>query len=390
MANAKPSSDQYNNVVNQQPVLVLERLSDELRRKLASQAVPVRILAEHPELAAPAAAMLSDLGFRAVCDSEPGVEPELDRSLVLIIGDRFSPEFLNRVLTGPWTARLERIALFGRRIGIRTLAALDEIGFAYIVKSLPTPERLASILAAVDSSTTAAHQPPIRRQATCSTIEAGYDRLFGHIRAGDLGAAVTEARHAFNHFEALLDSAAAAHWLSIIQDYHDGTAQHCSLVSAVAMLFARSLGFSIDDQRRLFEVAHFHDVGKVHVPLAILDKPGPLDPTERTIMETHALAGYDILARSGLIASEVADVARDHHEYLDGTGYPLGIGAGQIADITRIVTICDIFAALIEQRPYKRPKTAREAYAILQLMDGKLDATLLRAFSTIAESCSSD
>ncbi len=372
-------------------MVVLERLSDELRRKRTSQMVPVRILAEHPELAVPAAAMLSELGFRAVCDCEPCVESELDRSLILIIGDRFSPEFLNRVLTGPWTARLDRGALFGRRIGVRTLAALDEIGFAYIVKSLPTPERLASILAAVDPSATAARQSPLtHRQATSSAIEAGYDRLFAHIRTGDLGAAVTEARSAFNHFEALLDSAAAAHWLSIIQDYHDGTAQHCSLVSAVAMLFARSLGFSLDDQRRLFEVAHFHDVGKVHVPVAILDKPGPLDPAERAIMETHAIAGYDILARSGLIASEIADVARDHHEYLDGTGYPLGIGAGQIADITRIVTICDIFAALIEQRPYKRPKTAREAYAILQLMDGKLDATLLRAFSTIAESCSSD
>ena len=156
------------------------------------------------------------------------------------------------------------------------------------------------------------------------------------------------------------------------------------------MLFARGLGFSGGDQRRLFEAAHFHDVGKVHVPLAILDKPGALDRTERGVMEGHAEAGYDILASGDAVAGEIAEVARDHHEYLDGTGYPRGIGGHEIPDLTRIITICDIFAALIERRSYKAPKTVGQAYAILQSMDGKLDATLLRAFSNVVASCSPD
>ena len=375
---------------DQRPAVVLQRLDLELRLKLMRQAVPAAVLAERPDLGTAAALMLSDLGFVAAPWRSGTPEPDLDHGLMLIIGDRFAPDFLNDVLNGPWTTRLDRVVLFGDRLGGRTLAALDEIGFPFIVKSLPTPERLASILALADPSTAALRQSTVaRRTAAAAEIETGSDRLFELIRAGNLGAAIAEAKGAFNHFEALLDSAAAAHWLSIIQSYHDGTAQHCSLVSAIAMLFARGLGFSAGDQRRLFEAAHFHDVGKVHVPLSILDKPGALDPEERRVMETHARAGYDMLVGNDAVPGEVAEAARDHHEYLDGTGYPQGIGGRRIADITRMITICDIFAALIERRAYKAPRTAREAYAIMQSMDGKLDATLLRAFSPIAESCSS-
>lgn len=390
--NARFSASQYDNVVKtiERSHPRLEPLNGELSRKTTSQTSTIHVFAERADLGAAASLMVSNLGFAAlnhrnVCASD------LDRGLMLIVGDSFAPEFLTDVLTGPWTARLERVVLFGNRIGMRTLAALDEIGFAFIVKSLPSPERLSSILVAVDPSMLAAGQATmVRRMEASSAIETGSDRLFEHIRTGNLGAAISEAKTAFNHFEALLDSAAAAHWLSIIQQYHHGTAQHCSLVSAVAMLFARSLGFSENDQRRLFEAAHFHDVGKVNIPLEILDKPGWLDPSERSIMETHANVGYEIISLNDAIANEVADVARNHHEYLDGSGYPRGIRGRQITDIVRIITICDIFAALIERRSYKQPKSAREAYSILQSLDGKLDASLLRSFSCIAASCSSD
>lgn len=156
------------------------------------------------------------------------------------------------------------------------------------------------------------------------------------------------------------------------------------------MQFARTLGFSGADQRRLFEVAHFHDVGKIDVPLSILDKPGALTPEERVIMDRHAIAGYDILARHPDTSGEIAIGARDHHEYLDGTGYPHGSAGKGISDIARIITICDIFAALLERRSYKKPKSAHEAYAILNSLDGKLDTTLVKAFGPIARCCASD
>lgn len=392
MASTRSLPHVYDNVVRDAPSNVSARHRGGLHHSnLSSHAASILVIAELDDLGALAAALLSDLGYVPIRDAEAAKTTGLCHDLALIVGDRFAPEFLDHVLTGPWTTYLHRVVLFGKHIGVRTLTALDGVGFPFIVKSLPTPERLASILAvAAPSTATARKSALIRCTAASSAIEAGSDRLFEHIRTGNLGAAVNEARSAFSHFQALLDSAEAVHWLSIIQRYHDGTAQHCSLVSAVTMLFAQRLGFSDGDQRRLFEAAHFHDVGKVRVPLAILDKPGSLNGDERVIMEAHSQAGYDILAHYDAIAGEVAEVARDHHEYLDGTGYPFGIGGRRIADITRIVTICDIFAALIERRSYKEPKTAREAYAILQSLDGKLDATLLGAFSKVAQSCSPD
>ena len=136
--------------------------------------------------------MISELGF--IVSQVREVAEQDGESLTLIVGDRFAPDFLNDVLNGPWTTRLDRVVLFGDRLGGRTLAALDEIGFPFIVKSLPTPERLASILALADPSSAAARQSILaQRTAAAAAIETGSDRLFEHIRAGDLSAAVVEA-----------------------------------------------------------------------------------------------------------------------------------------------------------------------------------------------------
>jgi HD-GYP domain-containing protein (c-di-GMP phosphodiesterase class II) len=80
-------------------------------------------------------------------------------------------------------------------------------------------------------------------------------------------------------------------------------------------------------------------------------------------------------------------VVRSHHEYLDGSGYPDGLRGAQIPDLVRLITICDIFAALIEARPYKAPKAPGDAYAILGSMKAKLDADLVRAFGAVAVAC---
>jgi HD-GYP domain-containing protein (c-di-GMP phosphodiesterase class II) len=75
-----------------------------------------------------------------------------------------------------------------------------------------------------------------------------------------------------------------------------------------------------------------------------------------------------------------------HHELLDGSGYPDGLSGSQIGDLVRLITICDIYAALIERRPYKQPMLPPRAFEILQDMGGKLEAALVRAFTHVAES----
>ena len=85
------------------------------------------------------------------------------------------------------------------------------------------------------------------------------------------------------------------------------------------------------------------------------------------------------------ISAEMLDMVIHHHEYLDGSGYPHGLQADRLSDFVRIVTITDIFAALVELRSYKAPLGGEAAYQIMERMGGKLDKHVLRAFRPIAQ-----
>lgn len=173
-------------------------------------------------------------------------------------------------------------------------------------------------------------------------------------------------------------------WLTAVRRHHEGTYQHCLLVTGVAVDFGLSLGVPNADIERLSSAAMFHDIGKAKVPLAILDKPGRLDPEERALIETHPIAGYEVLRGTSGISPEILEAVRHHHEYLDGSGYPDGLCAGSIPDIVRLLTISDVFAALIEDRRYRPPMPRAQAYDILCGMHGKLEKPLLAAFGEVA------
>jgi putative nucleotidyltransferase with HDIG domain len=175
-----------------------------------------------------------------------------------------------------------------------------------------------------------------------------------------------------------------ADWLKTVRRHHEGTYQHCLLVTGVAVDFGLSLGFPKADIERLHTAAMFHDVGKAKIPLEVLDKPGRLEPAERKLIETHPLVGFEALKGNKTISAEVLDAVRHHHEYLDGSGYPDGLAADSICDLVRVLTISDIFAALIEARPYKPAKSRAEGYSILCGMEGKLEKSLLGAFKEVA------
>ncbi|MCK1599829.1 HD domain-containing phosphohydrolase [Bradyrhizobium sp. 164] len=173
-------------------------------------------------------------------------------------------------------------------------------------------------------------------------------------------------------------------WLTAVRRHHEGTYQHCLLVTGLAVDFGLSLGVRKTDLERLYSAAMFHDIGKAKIPLAVLDKPGRLSPGERALIGTHPAAGYEILRVQKDISPEILDAVRHHHEYLDGSGYPDALCAESIPDIVRILTISDIFAALIEHRPYKPTMPREEAYSILCGMQGKLEKALVLSFREVA------
>ena len=156
-------------------------------------------------------------------------------------------------------------------------------------------------------------------------------------------------------------------------------------MTGVAVDFALSLGFNAADVKRIGVAATLHDIGKAAIPLEILDKPGTLSDGEMAIMQGHAKLGYDALRGVPGITAEVLDAVRHHHEFLDGTGYPDRLQGNEIGDLVRVLTVADIFAALIEARAYRPPMHRGKAYEILGEMTGaKLEKALVTAFKDVA------
>ena len=155
-------------------------------------------------------------------------------------------------------------------------------------------------------------------------------------------------------------------WLTTVGCYHTDTYRHCLFVTGFAVAFAQHLGMRDDDQRRLVRAALLHDVGKAFVPVAILDKPGELTDEEMGEIRKHPRRGYEALVAQGGFPPEMLDVVLHHHELLDGTGYPNGLNGNQISDIVRLITIMDIYAALVENRAYRLPFTHARAFAMME------------------------
>jgi putative nucleotidyltransferase with HDIG domain len=176
-----------------------------------------------------------------------------------------------------------------------------------------------------------------------------------------------------------LEAQGLSAWVETVRMHHSQTYQHCLLVTGVAGAFAEHIGVSRKDRQRLAFAGMLHDIGKARIPLAILEKPGRLDEKELAVMRKHPEYGLDALSAATLPA-EMRDMVVHHHELLDGSGYPHGLQGREISDLVRIMTISDVFGALIEKRSYKPPLSGDTAYQVLLDMGPKLDKDLVRAF----------
>jgi two-component system, cell cycle response regulator len=155
---------------------------------------------------------------------------------------------------------------------------------------------------------------------------------------------------------------------------------HASDVAALAEPVARRLGLSGEDLHRVRQVAELHDVGKLAVPDAILDKPGPLTDDEWELVRRHPVVGQRILAAAPALVA-VADIVRSTHERVDGDGYPDGLAGTDIPLIARIIAVCDAFDAMTSNRPYRPPLSVDEALAELRHCAGtQFDPDVVAAF----------
>lgn len=171
--------------------------------------------------------------------------------------------------------------------------------------------------------------------------------------------------------------------LEAVQSHHSHTFCHSMLVTVYAVAFSNALGLSERQKAFISAGALIHDLGKVRIPLAILDKPGKLEPEEMELIKKHPVFGRELVEQRSEVPLEIIKMMLSHHEYLDGSGYPEGLAADQIGPAVRLITICDIYAALTERRAYKESFSPRQAFSVLVEMKGKIDQQLLKQFRPV-------
>lgn len=158
------------------------------------------------------------------------------------------------------------------------------------------------------------------------------------------------------------------------------TYMHSVAVAALMTSLSRSMGMP-DDQIRLAGMAGLlHDIGKINIPDAILNKPGRLLPDEYVQIQKHPELGEALLREDADVPPEVVDVCRHHHERMDGQGYPDRLPGDRIAQLARMASVCDVYDAVTSNRPYK--KGWDPAFAIHKMLhwDGQFDPDILQAF----------
>jgi putative nucleotidyltransferase with HDIG domain len=158
------------------------------------------------------------------------------------------------------------------------------------------------------------------------------------------------------------------------------TYMHSVAVSTLMVNLARELKLGPEETQEAGVAGLLHDIGKMAVPTALLQKAGPLSDTEFKVVRTHPVRGHAILTGSEGVSEAALDVCLHHHEKMDGTGYPDCLSGDKISLFARMGAVCDVYDAVTSNRPYKAAWTPPEALARMYAWKGHFDPATLAAF----------
>ncbi len=168
--------------------------------------------------------------------------------------------------------------------------------------------------------------------------------------------------------------------ISALKVSDEYTFKHSVDVATMSMIVAKKLGMSHDEIYDIGIAGLLHDIGKSKIPNEILNKPGRLTDEEFEIMKQHAVFGYRILQGNKEIKESIKLAVLQHHEKINSKGYPIGVSAEQITPFAKILSVVDIYDALVTERPYKQGFSPRDAVEMLMAMTAELDIVSLRGF----------
>lgn len=180
--------------------------------------------------------------------------------------------------------------------------------------------------------------------------------------------------------KAIEDNEAIAVDISVLKVSDEYTFKHSVDVATMAMVIAKKMRMSQEEIYDIGIAGLLHDIGKSKIPNEILNKPGRLTDEEFAIMKQHSVYGYRILQEKDDMKENIKMAVLQHHEKINGNGYPLGVKEAQICQFAKIISVVDIYDALVTDRPYKQGFTPRDAVEMIMAMTAELDITSLRGF----------
>lgn len=180
--------------------------------------------------------------------------------------------------------------------------------------------------------------------------------------------------------EAIEENNAIAVDVSTLKVCDEYTFKHSVDVATMSMVVAKKLGLTREEVYNTGIAGLLHDIGKSKIPNEILNKPTKLTSAEFRIMKKHPRYGYDILKKNPGISEVVREAVLQHHEKINGKGYPMGVGSFQICPYAKILAVADIYDALVTERPYKMGFSPRDAVEMIMAMTEELDMYALRGF----------
>lgn len=158
------------------------------------------------------------------------------------------------------------------------------------------------------------------------------------------------------------------------------TFKHSVDVATIAMILAKQQGLSQQEVHEIGVSGLLHDVGKTKIPPEILNKPGRLEEEEFAIMKQHSVYGYRMIKDHPSFNNAISLGVLQHHEKINGKGYPLGFDEPKICPYAKLLSVADIYDALVTERPYKAAFSQRDAVEMIMSMTGELDINAMKSF----------
>lgn len=180
--------------------------------------------------------------------------------------------------------------------------------------------------------------------------------------------------------KAINDNAAIAVDINALKTSDEYTFKHSVDVATMSMIIAKKQGMKQEDIYNIGIAGLLHDMGKSKIPLEILNKPGKLNDDEFAVMKQHPVLGYEILKEKKEFNKAISLAVLQHHEKMNGKGYPMGVTSDHIIHYAKILSVVDVYDALVTERPYKKAFSQRTAVEMIMSMTEELDITAMKSF----------